>query len=272
MQNTYWFLLIQFILQSHLSTHGVRAGFLRWTNKIPPAATKWSELNEIDCTDFLKHINPSTKLTESQSDELVAFWKQGEHLKNLMEISTTNFPDLIQETNKILLSPKETWHSAIIKLFDQNYLSHPYQYYCKKSAFFEIMRQFLSLENIPLNFLQVTHIELLKLKDRLEEAFGLYNLNGLDFLNKLLDISKERYVTSINKLEDRDLNKFVASQMELGEHGRVLIGDWLSGDQKALLKFWMLRKMGLYSKSKKKSKPAYCFRNPICPNQSHWTV
>ncbi|EGG12272.1 uncharacterized protein MELLADRAFT_101933 [Melampsora larici-populina 98AG31] len=254
----HWFILMQLVLHSNHPTNTIQAGCIYLKKKQIPSISSSPRLvntspfvgHEINWNDFSKLIMPSTELTQSQSDEITKFWRKGnEHMKYRWETRTLYCPEIITEMNEILLSPKDSWDSRLVKLCRETHSDEPFKNVSKKKAFFAGLCQFLLSKDTPFKVLQVIQFELFEMRKIISDSIEFYDSDWWYWLKKTIALNKSRCIESIERLASgrivndhdhfRNIINFSAFQKGLGEYGISLVGDWSPADQKALFQFWI---------------------------------
>lgn len=180
------------------------------------------ERKNLDWDRFFEYMIPSTKITESQSDEIIRFWSQGkaildicsmkvehqeiyfglktigflgnEHMRPRTKSQKLDILYYVREITEIILSPKEDWEPRIIKLFEEATSCSVFVWPGTRVDFLQSLNQFLLLEVIPWKVLQATHVELLKMNAE------VFMDDERELLDKTLALTEKRYKKFIGSL------------------------------------------------------------------------
>ncbi|KAH9821114.1 hypothetical protein DFH28DRAFT_579802 [Melampsora americana] len=200
--------------------------------------------------DFPKLTSSKDKLTESQYQDIIAFWRRGnEEITMELNALLQEYPYVTCRTNDLVFfHKKESWDKELPWLLGGIQTMVQSHSVMAKEAGLKVIHQFLKLDNIPGDALQVLHHWLLQRCDLSLPAELVHTGQLREDLLRALEILNAKYIEYIRNLGDgKPLKDFVKMQRELF-NGIVLTGDWTSQNQKELYEFWISDINGFYYK------------------------
>ncbi|KAH9821110.1 hypothetical protein DFH28DRAFT_579689 [Melampsora americana] len=246
----YWYILILLTFQST---------FCAWW-EIKQKMCGLVSMSEHDSTwrpskkwkDFMKEVDPPTKLTKSQRKDIMKFWRKDNHAlpKDLHDLLVRE-TYLISIINGLIISQTDSWVYQmtpilwkITSLFYSSIRSD-------RTAAYKILHYFLTLEEIPFDVWPSLHKWFLNMY-RATTVGGAGHLNEYsnDF-EGAFKLAERKSIEIIKSLDDGEpLRNFFNTQRNLGELGIILAGDWTSRNQRELFEFWISNRLELYHKVK----------------------